>query len=146
MEMKFFRRTIGYTFFLPQKEWNFGRAESSTSWQETKKIQIEMATTCNKNEQKQNAKNKVELWIKWKQLGRPLKKLLDKAEADLLRPNMWQMMMMLMIYSYVILLPKCTADDCCVLNLLITCTKCNIYNALIKNSLLYGSETWRLRK
>ena len=30
------------------------------------------------------------------------------------------------------------------LNLFITCTKCNIYNALIKSSLLYGSETWRL--
>ena len=44
-----------------QKEWrNFGRAESRTSWQETKKIQIKFATTCN-NEQQQDAKCKIEI-------------------------------------------------------------------------------------
>jgi hypothetical protein len=32
---------------------------------ETKKFQIELATTCNKNEQQQNDKNKSELWTKW---------------------------------------------------------------------------------
>jgi hypothetical protein len=50
--MKFFRRTIGYTLLIT-KEMNFERAESSISWQETEKIQIKLATTCNKNEQKQ---------------------------------------------------------------------------------------------
>ena len=33
----------------------------STSWRETKKIQIKLATTCNKNEQQQDAKNNAEL-------------------------------------------------------------------------------------
>jgi hypothetical protein len=37
--------------FWPQKEWwNFLSIESGTRWRETKKIQIELATTCNKNE------------------------------------------------------------------------------------------------
>jgi hypothetical protein len=36
-----------------------------------------MATTCNKDEQKQNAKNKAESWIKRRELGRPLKTLSD---------------------------------------------------------------------
>jgi len=67
-----------------------------------------MATTCNKDEQKQNAKNKAESQIKWRQLGTPLKTLLDKAEAGLLRPNVWQMMMMMMIHSFVVLLQKRT--------------------------------------
>jgi len=30
-------------------------------WQETKKIQIKLAMTCNKNEQQQDAKNSAEL-------------------------------------------------------------------------------------
>jgi len=42
----------------------FLRAESSTSFQETNKIQIKMAATCNKNGPKQNAKNKGELQSK----------------------------------------------------------------------------------
>jgi hypothetical protein len=42
----------------------FLRAESSTSCKETKKIQIKMAATCNKNGQKQNGKNKGELQSK----------------------------------------------------------------------------------
>jgi len=46
METKFFRGTAGYTLLWPQKEWrNFGRAESRTSWRETKKIQIKLTTT-----------------------------------------------------------------------------------------------------
>ena len=51
----------------PQKEWrNFGGVESRTTWWETKKIQIKLTTTCNKNEQ-QNVKNNAE-WTKmtWK--------------------------------------------------------------------------------
>jgi len=44
--------------FLTQKEQrNFGRVESRNSWRETKTIQIKLATTCNKNEKQQNAKN-----------------------------------------------------------------------------------------
>jgi hypothetical protein len=41
--------------------WNFGRGESRTSWQETKMIQIKLAMTCNKNEQKKDAKNNADL-------------------------------------------------------------------------------------
>jgi hypothetical protein len=38
--------------FWPQKTWRyFGITEIRTSWRETKKIQIKLATTCNKNEQ-----------------------------------------------------------------------------------------------
>jgi hypothetical protein len=50
----------------PQKKWrNFGRVESRTSWRETKKIQIKLATTCNKSEWKQHGKNNAELQTKW---------------------------------------------------------------------------------
>jgi len=83
-----------------------------------------MAATCNKNGQKQNGKNKGELQSKWRQVGKTLKTLLDKAKTGLLRPNVWQIMVM-MIHSYVILLLLCTADDRCVLNLFITSTNCN---------------------
>ena len=48
--------------FLPQKEWrNFGRIESRTRWRETKKIQMKLATTCNKKEQQDDAKYNAEL-------------------------------------------------------------------------------------
>jgi hypothetical protein len=39
----------------------FLRAESRNTWRETKKIQIKFATTCEKNEQQQDAKNNAEL-------------------------------------------------------------------------------------
>ena len=42
----------------------FGRDESRTSTQETKKIQIKLATICKKNEQ-HNVKNNAELSTKW---------------------------------------------------------------------------------
>jgi DNA-dependent RNA polymerase auxiliary subunit epsilon len=58
--MKIFR-TTGCTLFWPQKKWrNFGSAESRTSRRETKKLQIHLAATCNKNEQQQDAKNNAE--------------------------------------------------------------------------------------
>ena len=48
--------------YWPQKECrNFGTAESRTSWQETKKIQIKFATTCNRNGQQQDGKRNAEL-------------------------------------------------------------------------------------
>ena len=52
----------------------FGGGEIRTSWQETLKIQIKLATSCNKNEQQQDAKGIAELktkWMKgtWKTLG-----------------------------------------------------------------------------
>jgi len=48
--------------FWLQKEWrSFGSADSRASWRETKKIQIKLAVTCNKNEQQQDVKNNVEL-------------------------------------------------------------------------------------
>jgi len=40
---------------------NFGRVESRTSWRETKKTEIKLATTCNKNEQQQDAKSNAKL-------------------------------------------------------------------------------------
>jgi len=52
----------GYTLFWPQKELrNSGKAESRTSWRETKTIQIKLAKTYNKNEQQQSTKNNAEL-------------------------------------------------------------------------------------
>jgi len=38
----------------------FGPLESITSWRETRKIQIKLATACNENEQQQDAKNNAE--------------------------------------------------------------------------------------
>jgi hypothetical protein len=53
----------------PQKEGiNFGRIESGTSWWETKKIQIKLAMTYNKNEQ-HDAKNNAELQIIWMKMS-----------------------------------------------------------------------------
>jgi hypothetical protein len=40
---------------------NFGRFESRTSWEETKKMQLKLPTTYDKNEQQQNAKNNGEV-------------------------------------------------------------------------------------
>jgi hypothetical protein len=34
-------------------------------WRETKKKQIKLATTCNGDEQQQDAKNNAEFWTKW---------------------------------------------------------------------------------
>ena len=60
IEMKIFGKA-GCTLFWTQKEWkNFGSAESRTSWRETKKLQIHLAATCNKNEKQQDAKNNAE--------------------------------------------------------------------------------------
>jgi hypothetical protein len=60
--MKFFQKNVGLHQIWPQKEWrNFGRVGSRTSWQETKKMQVKLATTCNKNEQQQDAKCKIEI-------------------------------------------------------------------------------------
>ena len=53
-----FQKNRGVHPFRPQKEWKmFGRAESRTSWGEIKKMQIKLATICNKNKQEQDAKN-----------------------------------------------------------------------------------------
>jgi len=37
----------------------------------------------------------------WRQLRRPLKRLLDKGQTGLLRPNRWRMMMMMIWYSVI---------------------------------------------
>ena len=56
LEMNFSEEQPGTSFFLPQKEQrNFGRAGSRTSRRQTRKAQIKLATTCDKNEQ-QDAK------------------------------------------------------------------------------------------
>jgi hypothetical protein len=48
--------------FWPQKESrNFGRVEIRASQWESKKMQIKLATTCDKNEQQQDAKNNAAL-------------------------------------------------------------------------------------
>jgi len=61
MEIKFFRTADK---FLPQNEWrNFRRDEIRTIWGENNKIQIKLAITYKKNEQK-NAKNVAELQTK----------------------------------------------------------------------------------
>ena len=61
MEIKFFRRPARYTLFDHKtNEKNFVRVDSSASWRETKKKQIKLPKTRNKNEQ-QGAKNIAEL-------------------------------------------------------------------------------------
>jgi hypothetical protein len=34
----------------------------------TKKVQIKLATTCNRNEQQEDAKNSAQLYVKWKKM------------------------------------------------------------------------------
>jgi len=61
--MKFFRRTAGYTLFGHKKieEISEELKAEPTSWPETKKIQIKFATTRNKKNEQQGAKNNAEL-------------------------------------------------------------------------------------
>jgi len=80
-----------HTFWTQKELRNFGRIKSGTRWQETKKIQIKLATTCNNNDQQQNDKSNAELQTEWMKTA--LKRQLDKAETGLLRPNSWRMMM-----------------------------------------------------
>jgi hypothetical protein len=57
-------------------------------------MQIELATTSNKNVQQQDAKRNTVLQTKWtKTTWKTLKRLLHEAETGLLRPNSWRMMM-----------------------------------------------------
>jgi len=58
---KNFRRRAGCTLFDHKKWRNFGRVESRNSWRETNKIQIKLATACNRNGQQQDGKNSAEL-------------------------------------------------------------------------------------
>jgi len=57
--MKFFRRTARYPLFDYKRK--FGRAKAEPVDEKLKKIEIKLATTCNKNEQQQDAKNNAEL-------------------------------------------------------------------------------------
>jgi len=83
-----FRRTAGYTLFEhKKKEEILEKTVRRNSWQETKKIQIKLATTCKKNDQQQNDKSNAE-WMKTTS-----KRQLDKAETGLLRHKSWWMMM-----------------------------------------------------
>jgi hypothetical protein len=47
----FFQNSQVLSFWLQKKERNFGRAEIEPVDEKLKKIQIKLATTCNKNEQ-----------------------------------------------------------------------------------------------
>jgi len=60
--MKFFRRTTRYPLSgYKIKGRNFGRTKVDPADEKLKKIQIKLSTTCNKNEQQQDAKNNAEL-------------------------------------------------------------------------------------
>jgi hypothetical protein len=62
MQMKCFRRTAGFTHFDHKKnEQILEELKEEPVYEETKKIQIKLATTRNKNEQRQDGKNSVEL-------------------------------------------------------------------------------------
>jgi len=50
-----------HPLWIKTEKINFGRVESRTNWRETKKMQIKLATTCNKKEQQQDDKNNAEL-------------------------------------------------------------------------------------
>ena len=61
----FLKISCGHNFWS-QKEWrNSVRAESRSNWLETRKIQIKLATTSNKNGKPQDAKINSELHTKW---------------------------------------------------------------------------------
>ena len=81
--------------FWPQKEWrNSGRVKNRISWRESKKMQMKLAATCNKNEN--NMMPKIMLDCRpnrRRRLGRPLKRLLEEAETCLSGPNSWRMVM-----------------------------------------------------
>jgi len=68
---------------------DFGGVEGRTSLQETKKMQIKLATTCNKNEQQQGAPRiLLNYWPNWRRIyGRPVKRPLDEAETGLSRSD-----------------------------------------------------------
>ena len=55
-----FSEQPGTPFLTTKERRNLGKVESITSWQETKKIQIKLATTCNKKKQQHDAKNNAE--------------------------------------------------------------------------------------
>jgi len=97
-EIKFFRRTTGTPFLTTKGIKKIGWVEKITSWSETKKLQIKLATACNKNEQQHVAKVMLNCTPNGRsQLGRPLKRLLDETKTGLSRPNWWQMMMMMIV-------------------------------------------------
>jgi hypothetical protein len=85
----FFRRTAGYRLFWPQKEWRyFGRIESRTSCEETKKIQVKLARHVTRMD------NRIpSIMLNYRPIGRrnwsSFKRLFDGAEAGLSRPNWW---------------------------------------------------------
>ena len=65
IDKKFFPKNRGVRTFGSQKKLrNYGRNESRTSWLQTKRIQIKLATLCNKNVQKLRGKSTAELWTK----------------------------------------------------------------------------------
>ena len=76
------------------------RVESRTSWRETKKIQIQLATTCNKNEQQQDGKNNAELYTEWtKTTWKTFEDIIRQTETGLSRHNWWRMMMVIMMMT-----------------------------------------------
>jgi hypothetical protein len=80
-----------------QKRKKIGRAESRTSWWETKKIEIKLALTCNKNGQQQDAKNILNYRPNGqRQIWRPLKRLLGMAERGVSRPHLMLLLLMMM--------------------------------------------------
>jgi len=59
IDTKIFRRTAEYTLFFYHKR-DEEILEELKVERETKKIQVKLATTCNKNEQQQDVKNNAE--------------------------------------------------------------------------------------
>ena len=92
----------------PQKKWkHFGRVESTTSLRETKKIQIKLATTCNKNEQ-QDAKNYIE-WktTTWKNFEKNIRRGRNRS-IETTRDGLWwwwrRILLLLVVVVVVVLL------------------------------------------
>ena len=69
-----------HPFWRQEERRNFGRDESRTSWRETKNMQIKLATTCNNNEEQQDAENNTEVWTKWtKTTSKPFEETIRRA-------------------------------------------------------------------
>jgi len=72
-----------------------------------------LTTTCNKNEQQQDAKNNAELYTKWtKTTWKIFEELLDEDETCLSTPDSWRMMMICTCRGQIrvlCLMPRCVA-------------------------------------
>jgi hypothetical protein len=108
-----FQNSRVHPLWSQKKLRNFGRVERRSIWRETKKIQIKLATTCNKNERATGCQ-KIMLNCRPNgrgRLGRLLKGLSDEAETSLSRTNWWRIIIIIII-NFCLLIPSFNDQTC----------------------------------